>query len=224
MPPTIKRTFFVTPTINDKLIVIPNNIYNDAVSYFPKELVDDIFVMTEGIHTGVVATCNPYREHKYNIDAKLSLIEKHNRAKINILWTYVPAVLFAGYILFQFVTSTIQPYLTISIGLTALFITLYIFMVIQFGLEKVKYGIATLSSIQYLTQIGIKQELVFEYQMAAALSKEQCELANIDAEEIRTRYESALDYFQKRTPNITDEYISTMSSKPIYLIQSEVIQ
>lgn len=224
MPSTIEKDIIVTPIQRDDLIIIPNNIYNDAVSYFPKELVDDIFIVTEHDHAGIIAHCNLYRPKKYTIDTRLSMVEKYNRAKISSVWIYVPIILLVVFIGIEFLFNTIDVTRLLMGFVAAFFASSYAYITLQYGLEKTKQGIAVLSIINQIVQVGIKQKLVDEYKTSAELYKEQMELAGIDAEEMRVRYEGALNYFHQRDPMITSDYIATMSNKPIFVTQTEVIQ
>lgn len=224
MPSTIEKDIIVTPIQRDDLITIPNSVYNDAVSYFPKELVDDIFIVTEHDHAGIIAQCNLYRPKKYSVESRLDMVEKYNRAKTRQWWTFVPIVLFMVFAGIEFLLNTIDATRLLLAFAAAFFATSYAYMTLQFGLEKVKYAITTLSIINFHVQVGIKQKLVDEYKTNASLYKQQMELAGIDAEEMRVRYEGALNYFHQRDPMITSDYIASMSNKPIFVIHEERIQ
>ncbi len=205
-------------------VVIPNSIYNEALAYFPKSIVDDLFTVTDREHAGVVATRDVNKVEKYSEETKLYLLHRyHHRAfpKFLIGLPIVLAILICVVAMFM---GKFTPYVLFSVCTMALLATNYLISKYQYMLEQQKYANALLRYIDTYTS----REIIDRYRKynleAARIHESVSDLCKIENNELRVRYEGMINYFYQVDPQQTDEYINSMSSSPIFIVPHETIQ
>lgn len=205
-------------------VVIPNSIYNEALAYFPKSIVDDLFTVTDREHAGVVATRDVNKAEKYNEETKLHLLHRYHRRAFPKFLIGLPIVSAILICVVTMLIGKLTSYVLFSVCTMALFATNYLISKYQYMLEQQKYANALLRYIDTYTSREIIDRYR-KYNLEVARSHESVsDLCKIENNELRVRYEGMLNYFYQVDPQKTDEYINSMSSSPIFIVPHETIQ
>lgn len=205
-------------------VTIPNSIYNEALSYFPKSIIDDIFTVADRGPAGIVATRDVNKVEKYNEETKLYLLQRHHRSAFPKFFIGLPLVFAVLICMVAVFMDMFTPYLLLSVCTIALLATNYFISNYQYTLEQQKYANALLRHIDVYTS----REIVDRYRKlnleVAREHESSTQLYKIENEELRVRYEGMLNYFYEINPKQTDEYINSMSPTPIFIVPHETIQ
>ena len=205
-------------------VVIPNNIYNEALNYFPKTLIDDLFSVVDRNHAGTVAVYKIDKLRRYDESARLELIEKYHKLFLPRWLIWLPIILLVVFLTIVMFMGMLTPLLVLISTVLALVSSIYITTKQLYCLEQQKYANSIMRDILAYVNLELVIRSSAYYEELSKYNTSLVDLAKIESDEFRIRYEGAINYFYSVDKNLTNEYIATMSPSSIYVIPHETMQ
>ena len=222
--PLFPKDIFMDSKSQPLPVSVPESVYLQALEYLPESITEELFTLTSTEHAGIMVTRNLDRLDATPDSVKIRAIEKHYSSRWSKNIIYLPLICEIPFILYLMFNRMLTPTILLVTSFVALLLTTYLALKLKHATERGMAAITLLRNIELYTALVVSNRSRQYLTDVLAQADSLLSVTRNDVEELRIRYEGALNYFYKADAKLTNEYIHATSSTPINVVQHEGIQ